>query len=404
MKLMIVTPYYPPIFTAGGTRIFEMVKYFSTKPEIERIDVLVWNPYLDLDIDKIPKLDKVNIWPSKFGSFFPDVLLKHQDSNPFYLWSWHSQTRKFGKKIDPDIVLFTSPPGVILSGTKWCRSAGVDYIIDYRDDWMTANRHIINGVGGLMGKFALWTHKMTERIARKAHEEAHLITTVHNDIASGMGIGDLKIVEVRNGIVLSDVEAILSNSDRPQFLDENVRYIVYVGHLLASSYSPEIVMPLLKNIPDSKLLIFTSKVTEEFDKKVEDAGVRDMVMYLNEPFDKMLSIISKCDMGMIFIQEGVPQTSYAIPSKLYDYISIGLPILIIADDYSFAYRFIKKYGNGIALKWNELDMLADSIKILLDDKTYKEIAQALVPKFMNMFDRNKQYEILYQKLLEVRSR
>ena len=119
MKLMIVTPYYPPIFTAGGTRIFEMVKYLSRKPEIERIDVLVWNPYLNFDTAEIPKLDKVNVWPSKFGSFFPNVLLRHQDSNPFYLWSWHSQTRKFGKKIKPDIVLFTAPPGVILSGTKW---------------------------------------------------------------------------------------------------------------------------------------------------------------------------------------------------------------------------------------------------------------------------------------------
>ena len=268
---------------------------------------------------------------------------------------------------------------------------------------MTANRHIIKGMDGLKARFALWTQKMTERIARKAHEEAYLITTVHNDIVSEMGIGNLKVVEVRNGIVLSDVKAALSNLNTPIFLDENLKHIVYVGHLLESSYSPEIILPFLKNKPDSKLLIFTSKVTEEFGKKIKNAGVSDKVMLLNEPYNNMLSIISKCDLGIIFLEEGNPQSSYGIPTKLYDYISTGLPILIIADDNSYIYGFIKKYGNGIALKWNELDMLADSIKKLLTDKTYKETAKELITTFLDMFDRNNQYEILYQKILEHRS-
>ena len=403
MKLMVVAPYYPPIYTAGGTRIFEMVKHFSTKPGIERIDVLVWNPYLDLDIDKIPKLDKVKVWPSQYGKSLPNALLKHQDSNPFYLWSWHSQTRKFGKKIKPDIVLFTSPPGVILSGTKWCRSAGIDYIIDYRDDWMTVNRHIIKGMGGLKARFALYVQKMTERIARKAHEDALLITTVHKSITSQIGIEGPKVIEVKNGIVLSDVEAALSSSNTSIVLDKDLKHIVYIGHLLESSYSPEIILPFLKNKPDSKLLLFTSKVTEEFERKIEDAGVREKVMLLNEPYNNMLSIISKCDLGILFLEKGNPQSSYGVPTKLYDYVSTGLPILIIADDTSFIYGFIKKYGNGIALRWNELDMLADSIKKLLADKTYKETAEELIPTFLDMFDRNNQYEILYHKILEERS-
>jgi glycosyltransferase involved in cell wall biosynthesis len=399
MKLMIMTPYYPPIFTAGGTRIFEMVKYLSTKPEIERIDVILWAPYLNFDPKMIPKLEKVHVWPVKFGTGLPGALLKHQDSNPFYLFFWSRFTRKYAKRLKPDLVFFSAPPGVILSGAKWCKTAGIKYIIDYRDDWMLVNKYIIEEIGGLKAILAMYFHRITERIANNVHEDALLIATVHKEITSRIGIGGPNTIEVKNGIIISEIQTALANVEDSYILEDNCRHIVYVGHLLASDYRPELILPFLKSIGNVKLLLFTTKVTKEFDKKIDDAGVRNLVLTLNEPYNRMLPILSKCDMGIMFIQSGIPTTSFAVPSKFYDYISAGIPVLIIADEHSFVYQFVKKYGTGISLNWNELDKLEDSVNTILTDKKHRETAKSLAPTFLNMFDRNKQYELLYNAIM-----
>jgi hypothetical protein len=395
---MIMTPYYPPIFTAGGTRVFEMVKYLSTKPEIERIDVVLWAPYLKFDSQAIPQIDKVHVWPNKFGAGLPDILLKHQDSNPFYLFYWKILTRKYAKQLKPDLIYFSAPPGVILSGAQWSKTAGIKYIIDYRDDWMLVNKYIIEDVGGFKAMIAMFFHRITEHIAKEIHDNAMLITTVHKDITLRMGLEGPNVIEVKNGIIVSEVETALANVENSSILDDNHRHIVYVGHLLASDYRPEIILPFLKKIEYTKLLVFANKITKEFDKKIDDAGVRNLILTLNEPYGRMLSIISKCDMGIMFIQTGTPTTGFAIPSKLFDYISAGIPILIIADDDSYVYRFVKEHGNGISLKWSELDKLEDSINKLLFDKKYIKTAKGLAPTFLNMFDRSKQYELLYDAI------
>ncbi len=397
MRIMIMSQYYPPNYTAAGTRVYEMAKYFAARDEISRIDIVVWNPLFNRK-KPIPQHPKVEVHEIQIGKH-SQLLLKYQDPNPIYASVWLGLTAKFCKEKNPDIVIFSTPPGVMLAGTVWCRISGIKYAIDYRDNWVAVNENIIGQHGIVARIVATPLHRLSHLIAKCANKRAAFISTVHHSITDFLGVDRKRIVEVRNGIDVNKVKRV--KPDDSNWFGKDSKYIAYVGNLSTPYYSPEILIPALRKNRNYKLLVFSTSSSLRFIRAVKKAGLKSQISIIEAERDKLLSVLKRCDAGLLIFQKNDPQGSYAIPSKFYDYISCGLPVLVVADRTSYVHRFIKKHGNGIALDWSEKKRIYKTLAALLDNPDYRKNAAKIVPMVLETFDRERQISRFLKKLWEI---
>ncbi len=397
MKIMIMSQYYPPNYTAAATRTFEMAKYLSSKAEVQQIDIVVWNPnYKEKEKDQF-EVPKVTVHKVGVGKDRANFIFKYQDPNPVYAIIWLFLTAIYTKKRKPDIVFFSTPPGVILSGSIWCRFFNIKYAVDYRDNWVKVNKNIIQQRKGFMRHIALMLHGLSHKLARFANKKAIFVSSVHNTITDELGICHEKVIEVRNGIDRKEIETV-----QPAYMHTpkgDHRYIAYVGNLQTPYYSPEVIIPTIKKNPDYHLLVFSTSSSKRFENSIHGSNLETQISMMGVEHKKMLSLLKGSDVGILVFQKDDPQGTYAIPSKFYDYISCGVPILVIADKDTYVHNFINKYNNGIALTWEDLNEIEKAIELLISNSEYRENAQKIIDMVLEKYDRDKYNELLTKKLL-----
>jgi len=407
MKIMIMSQYYPPNYTAAATRVYEMAKHLSSKKEVSHIDLVVWNPLFNRK-GPTPDLPNVSVHEIGIGKNKAKKFFKYQDPNPIYALMWLGLTAKFCINKKPDLVMFSTPPGIILTGALWCRLFGIKYVIDYRDNWQDRNIHTISKLPAAMRISADAFHRILEKIAIGANKSAHLTTTVHKSIASKLeSRGSTNVLVVPNGININEIQEAeeMSQSDKIIKRTLGKKFIVYVGHLGLKYYAPEILFSAIKEAKNSEpgieLWIFTSKKDKNIRRKAVKAGIDDRVKYISSEHTELLSIIKHAQFGYMPLKPDDPQAKFVLPAKMFDYVSAGLPILVVASRTSTIYKFVKEHGNGISLTWDEKDKLPSAVLELLGNMDYREKAEKLAPEFIKDYDRQQFFDSMYNRIIEI---
>jgi glycosyltransferase involved in cell wall biosynthesis len=409
MKLLVFTPYYPPIYSAAGTRIFEFVSRMSKSEKVKEINIVLWNPNFDYSEKEIPELPKTRIMSVRFGKKLPKSIFKHQDPNPFYASVWFALTAKYCKKFKPDLVYFTTPPGTILIGCLWCRTSKIKYIIDYRDLWTERNDVIISKLSGITKHIASFLHAVFKEIALNSNKKAEYIITVHEEIKKRIGQNvSTPILLVPNGLDLEEVNRArkLSESQEIKNYVDNIEIIAYVGHLGVSYLAPDIILPsiqkLVKKYPRIELWIFSMAQDKNFESKIENNNLTNHVRFFCKNHTEMLAILHHAKFGYIPLKSDDPQSSFVYPAKFFDYLSAGLPILVVSDRDSEIYKFVKKCKNGISLTWEEIDSLDDCIKQLIINNVYRIQAKNTIQLAIQLFDIGKAHERLAKEIIKIK--
>ena len=172
-----------------------------------------------------------------------------------------------------------------------------------------------------------------------------------------------------------------------------------MGNLTTPYYSPEVLIPIIEKNTDFHLVVFSPSPSNGFSEAVAKAKVADRVTVLEEEHGRMLSILKGCDAGFLALQKDDPQGEYAIPSKFYDYLSCGIPVLVIADNTSFVHSFVRKHGNGIALTWAEEPDKDRAMLDIIEKPEYQSNARKILPMVMDEFDRSKANQVLVDRII-----
>lgn len=406
LRVLMVTPYYPPNFTAGSTRVSEMVERISSHPSVEAVEVAVWNPFFEYAREMRSHSRKVTITASSFGVSLFKRAMTHHDPNPFYTICWFFLTGARVRRHHPDVVIFTAPPGVVLGGAAWCKMFGTRYCIDYRDFWQERNELAISRLSGPVRSVASALQSLLKFIARECGRSAFFVVTVHDDIKRKLEAdGVTKVVIVPNGINQAEAERIdaISRSSRITEKTHGRRIVAYVGQLGLQYYTPEAILEPIANLvgkfPSIELWVFTSSSDGGFEDSVRRSGLEKRVRTLSEPHDQMLGMLRNAAFGIIPLKTDDPQAEFVIPAKFYDYVVAGIPILVIASRTSAIYRFVAENGNGICLTWEEAEKIEASVRNLLESPGYAAAAKALVGELARKFDRSEAYSEMLSRLV-----
>ncbi len=415
MRVMVFTPYYPPMAAAAAVRIHEMVKYISTSERIERLDIVHWHYSTLKEGSKSLKLGKVNVF--KVRNILPQSVFKHQDPNPIYALYWSLITAYYVIKTKPDVVFFTTPPGSILPSSFICIVTRKKFIVDYRDQWEIVNSEEISSLPYSLRFAASLFHRVTKFFAKMSNEHASLITSVNEEVKSNLEkmYNVRKIIVVKNGISKSELQEVMSGYNRVAILrnlglsdSEDLKIIAYVGDLSLHYYKPELILNPFKELLEEGynlyLIVLSGRKSETFLKLIEKEGLEKRVKVLKKSHSELLGILLVSDVGFYAIRQNDPQVKYVMGAKIYEYMSCGLPILAVIDKDTIIHNLIKEYENGIALTWEEKAQLTRSLRELLkEDNKFKMNAKNLVPTFIEIFDRDKQNEVLKKEIEEIES-
>lgn len=155
---------------------------------------------------------------------------------------------------------------------------------------------------------------------------------------------------------------------------ENKFVIMYSGNL-GFTHNIEILVDLANAFKEQNvevLIIGEGTKKTLIKEKIKVDGVENCKLLPWQPMDMLPYSFSSAHIGVVSL--GHEASSLSLPSKTFNLMSVGVPILGIADADSELVRIINKYEIGECFKENALDDMIGFVNKMIEDKTlYKRL-------------------------------
>lgn len=200
---------------------------------------------------------------------------------------------------------------------------------------------------------------------------AHLVTAVTENLKVRLEKKSLKnVVVVPNGADLTVFKSIDRVVARQLLgMDDDVFLIAYAG-MIGGYHELIKVMILVRklNITSNRRikLILAGPIVDKMHQQLINSLVSEnIVIYLgNLGTRRLVEVLSASDIGIVPLSAS-PIFDYAIPVKFYEYIALGLPVLVLCDKDSELWRLVEENGLGFVCRPSDLDCVERSLKTLM---------------------------------------
>lgn len=278
--------------------------------------------------------------------------------------------RKAGKI---DIVITTSPPPLIsISGWIIAKTKKAKLIYDVRDIWPDVALEM-----GSFSKNSIY-YKVFYKISRFMYKHADWITTVSpgkvekikkyvNETCGNIGVNKVKYLG--NGFDENvDKMPIDLNLVSKYKLNEKFT-CVYIGNIgLAQGLDVLLkVAGQTRYSNEVQFLLFGNGAEKErLERKVQDLNLRNVRFCGNLPHEKVNTILSESKISFISLRNA--NMTDSIPTKVYEAIGIGCPVLLVAEGDSC--KIVEECGLGESISPKYTDKVVDVF-----DKMYEQYSK-----------------------------
>lgn len=393
MHILFLTDNFPPEGNAPATRTFEHVKNWVDKGH--KVTVItcapnfpegkVYEGYKNRWLSK-EKVEGINVWRVKTYMTANEGFIKRTiDFISFMLSSLF-----FGLfTLKVNVVIGTSPQFfTVVSAWTLAKLKRVPFVFELRDLWPAS----ITAVGVMK---ASWIINILEKLELFLYRQADLIVSVTHSFKSELknrGVSADKIKVVLNGVDLDRYKP-LQEKDKSlaDKYELNNKFVIgYIGtHGLAHALENVIEAAELITKENNIRIIFVGGGAgrKRLEKIVLDRGLENIVMIPRQPKDQMQKIWSLCDISLIHLKNS-PLFKTVIPSKIFESMAMGLPILMAVPT-GEATDIVEKYKAGITVSAECPKELSEKFLALAKDK---ELVRTLSSQSLNSarnFDRKK---------------
>jgi glycogen synthase len=248
--------------------------------------------------------------------------LKHT-SGPQMFYEHHRQLKK-GLKTLPAVDVIVACDLYSLAAGRFGKVSGRTHHLSYDA------REVYTGLPSVIHKpLALWFWKRIEYRGLKVTDsiivtgplDAGAIGNVHNILPRSFLI--------RN-IPMRSTKPKKNNYLRRHFsIDPKKSILIYVGGIQRDRGLGQMVnaMHTLRN-EAAFIMIGDGELRAGLESVVKNANLTDTV-YFHEPIpsERVLSTLASADVGIVLIDTDAPSYALALPSKMYEYLFAGLPVL-----------------------------------------------------------------------------
>jgi hypothetical protein len=388
LKVLIISPYFPPSNAADMQRVRTSLPYFKEfgweativtvdekYSDVVKDDLLIQSLPADIKVHKVKALSKK--LTSKFG--LGSLALRS-------LWYYRKTVNEILKKEKFDLVYFsTTQFPICILGPYWKKYFGVPYIIDMQDPWHS--QYYKDKPKDQQPKkywFSYRLHKYLEPIAMKQVDGLISVSDYYiNDLKTRYpAIKDVPAAAITFGAFEPDLKIAADNQDSfKPLLQTGFKNIVYIGRGGMDMHTALIPVfeALKKGLVEQPELfrklkfwfIGTSyapaaKGEPTITPLAVQYGVEGSIIEITGRISYYHTLLTLQQADTLFIP-GSDDPKYTA-SKIYPYLLTKKPLLAIFNENSNAVEILKECtGNAIVLTFSaEANNLTDSL--------YKEFA------------------------------
>jgi glycosyltransferase involved in cell wall biosynthesis len=281
------------------------------------------------------------------------------DDASFWARSAVSAGVRVGRAAEVHTVLASGPPfSVLVAGARVAEQLGVPFIADMRDGWLT-NPGTPSG-----GRRA----ERARRHQRLVMESANVVTCVSGPIAEEVTAAGASRVEViPNGFDAGEMPA------WNPVADATVR-VGFMGRF----YGLTDPAPFLRGLAEAAAsssgqaldvcLEVVGPPSERLDAVADALGVTEKVTHHGLlPHDEALALMARMDVGLVAIAD-VPGADAVYTTKLFEYLGMGLPVLVVGPHDGAAARLVRDVGAGWTVTPAETAAVAELLRGLSVEK------------------------------------
>jgi colanic acid biosynthesis glycosyl transferase WcaI len=283
----------------------------------------------------------------------------------------------------PDVVCATSPQ-FFAAVAGWFIGAlrRVPFVFELGDLWPLS----ISAVGAMKKGMALSVVEQLELFLYRRSARVAALTHAFKRNLVGRGIDPAKIDIVINGVDLPRYAPQPRDSalERDWYLAG--KFVVgYVGtHGMAHGLINVLDAAERLRADDRIRFLFVGAGAER-DMLVETArarGLTNVIFANSQPKDAMPAVWSVLDVALVHLKDS-PAFAEVIPSKIFEAMAMGLPILFAAPE-GEATDLVNRHGAGLTVPAGAPDALAEAVRVLADDvaarRAFAEAALVAAPK------------------------
>lgn len=148
------------------------------------------------------------------------------------------------------------------------------------------------------------------------------------------------------------------------------KFIVLYSGNIGYTHSVECVVEVAKQMQFDEdvlfLIIGEGKKKAELIEDVSRSRLKNVLFLPFQDFSMLPFSLASSDLGVITLDENVSKVS--VPSKTFNLLAVGSPLLAISDSDTEMYRLISKYHNGRCIAKSMVDEIVKYIRELKDNK------------------------------------
>ncbi|MGM7721428.1 glycosyltransferase family 4 protein [Metabacillus sp. Hm71] len=394
MKIVYITQHFPPEIGAAQGRAYDMSKNLSFLGH----DLLVLTTFPNSsNTNKLFKKETINGLEVYRSFRIKDTKTSSIRRLANYLSFMISSIFSGLLAKKPDIIYATSPQlfqgvtGYILS-----RIHRAKFVFEVRDLWVD--------FAELLGQF---NNKKLLNLARKLekflYRKADLIVVVTNGYKTRLieqGIPEHKMIVIPNGVDPSAIKPYKKDHTiKKEFGLEDKFLVLYTGNIGAAQGLHTVLSAAeqLKDDPTVFFLFIGEGVEKEVLKQQAALSQLTNVLFLDsKKKDELTAFYHAADIGIVSLKKH-PLFEITIPSKVFDYMAVSLPVLIGVD--GEAREIVEKNQAGYFF---EPENPADFLRVLKYAQSQQEKLKQLRPelpnKLLTSFNRKKLAEELSEAL------
>lgn len=268
-------------------------------------------------------------------------------------------------------VYFVSNPPLNIFTAKWIKRDFAFLVYDIYPDALTKN-NIITKQSLL---FEYW-----EKSNQTVYKKAKRMFTLSHGMKNAMRVAELDenkldVVPVwTNNTFFKDV--LPSNNEFIKKYDLRDKFIISYSGNLGKTHPVEKIIELAQKLVDEHDIIFL--IIGDGDKKDQLLKMQEKLLLPNlkilgfQPTVLFPHVLAAAQIGIVTLESDVGDLS--VPSKTFNLMSAGKPILSIANESSELAKIVKTNKIGENFSENEIDKMCDFIvKLKSNPDTYQEM-------------------------------
>ena len=267
----------------------------------------------------------------------------------------------------PDVVVATSPQ-FFAAVAGWALSAvrRIPFVFELGDLWPES----ISAVGAVEVSLVLRGLEWMELFLFRRSAAVVALSPAFKENLTRRGIAPGKIAVVMNGVDLDRYGPRPIDQDLAAAWDLEGRFVVgYVGtHGMA--HALDNVLDAAEHLADNQdirfLLVGAGAERDVLVAEAERRGIGNIVFAPAQAKERMAGVWSLCDVALVHLKD-LPLFTGVIPSKLFEAMGMGLPILLAAPDGEAA-RIVRDHDCGLCVAAQDPAALAAAVRRLRGDE------------------------------------